>query len=81
MVMYTGYDFGDVPSYPTPADDKTKEVVRSYLAWRKKNIGFMAADAINIMIDKGMISTGEVEELMKETPQIPMIPNNNIVGL
>jgi hypothetical protein len=77
VVNYTGYDFGDVPSRP-PADTKTRDAVRQFLAWKKKNHGFMPTDAINILIDSALITKSEVEELMKETPPLPVLPTNHI---
>lgn len=75
--MYTGYDFGDVPSAPQ-ADTKTRDAIRQFLAWRKKNHGFTPTDAINILIDSDLISKSEVEEMLKETPKTPVLPTSHI---
>lgn len=78
MVNYTGYDFGDVK---TPESDvKAKELAVWLNTWTKHSqLNLFPIDVLNKLIDLGMVTKTDVEEMMKEKNiPFPTLPPGHV---
>lgn len=78
MVNYTGYDFGAVT---TPESDvKAKELAVWLNSWVKHSkLNMFPLDVLNKLIDLGMVTKTDIEQMMKEKNiPFPTLPTGHV---